>query len=154
MCLAHTDQKEFYAQWFNPTANFVLPTTTTYTKAFKLLHTHSWKENVSSWDSKNTQLRLQQLTNQKSTFFEKSLQWTIRLETINKKNIILYVQSQRPMILWQKEMALNELTKCAEENFSLTFEDQCGAPQLVLNALKEKSFCSLRNFICRGNLSQ
>ena len=74
-------------------------------------------------------------------FFEKNLQWTIRFESINKESIILYVQSKRPLILWKKTIALNELGKCAEENFSLAFKDQCGAPQLVLTALQKNLFC-------------
>ena len=93
--------------------------------------------------SKKTQLRIQQLILQKTTFFEKNLQWTIRFESINKENIMLYVQSKRPLILWKKAIALNELGKCAEENFSLAFKDQCGAPQLVLTALKENPFLLL-----------
>ena len=139
---------------YPPTANFVLPTTTTYTKAFKLLHTHSWKDTSTSGKSKNTQLRIQQLILQKTAFFEKNLQWTIRFESINKKNIILYVQSKRPLILWKKDIALNELGKCADENFSLAIKDQSGAPQLVLTALKKTLFCYLRHFIYRANILQ
>ena len=83
---------------------------------------------------KHAQLEKQQLLFHKVNLFEKSMQWTIRCESNNKKNFDLYVQSQRPKILWKKEITVNELRKCADDDFSLTFENQIGAPQLVLKS--------------------
>ena len=69
--------------------------------------------------------------------FEKSLQWTIRFESNDKRNFDVYVQSKSPKILWKKEVAVGELKRCAEETFSLTFEDQLCTPQLVFNSKKK-----------------
>ena len=68
----------------------------------------------------------------KISFFETAYDWKLRFETINKEKIVVYIQCQRPLILWSNEFKPTDFANCAQEDFSLLLTNG-RAPQIVTN---------------------